>query len=71
MVDGRRRDAWDRTSVLWALTAEINRDEKKQRDPFTPHDIHPFFAKQKAERTMTIGEAAKRAQAQESRLNRG
>lgn len=33
---------WDQTSVLWATIANANRDPEKQRQPFTPQDIHPF-----------------------------
>lgn len=42
-ADARIEAAWDQTSVLWALHAEMNRDDKQRRKPFTPYDIHPFY----------------------------
>jgi len=42
MADGRQRDAWNRTShVLWIL-AEINRDPAKRARPFEPQTFNPY-----------------------------
>lgn len=58
MAEARQSSLWDHTATLWALTAEINRDEKERPKPFTPLDVHPYHEAPK-ERPMTIGEAAK------------
>ncbi len=50
MAEGRRREMWDHTSLLWAAMAEPNRDRKKRSRPFTPADVHPF-APRRAVRT--------------------
>lgn len=36
------RDQWARTSSLMALLANINRDTKSRREPFTADDFNPF-----------------------------
>ena len=41
MAEGHGRDAWDRLSVLLALTANCHRDPKKHR-AFRPSDFDPF-----------------------------
>ena len=35
-----KSEAWDHTSAMWTLTANINRAEGQE--PFHPADIHPF-----------------------------
>jgi hypothetical protein len=52
MADGRKREMWDHTSALLAMTAEINRDPKKRRKPFLPSDFNPYEAK--ADRSLDI-----------------
>ena len=39
--------AWDRTSTMWALVAECNRDPKKRGRAFEPFDVHPFRKRQR------------------------
>ena len=41
MADGRVQDAWQRTSHLMALLANVNRDPKKSK-VFSPSDFDPF-----------------------------
>lgn len=33
--------AWEKTAALMAITANINRDEKKRREPYEPKDFPP------------------------------
>ncbi|HEY1068411.1 MAG TPA: hypothetical protein VGE52_19970 [Pirellulales bacterium] len=40
MAEGRTREAWNHTSALLALLANIHRDPKKT-SPFKPADFHP------------------------------
>lgn len=40
MADARRKEAWDRTSTVLALIANVNRDPKRTR-AFRPADFHP------------------------------
>jgi len=42
MSEAKQRDQWRHTSQLLALTANCNRDPKKQREPFTSDDFNPF-----------------------------
>ena len=41
MAEARRRDEWDRTSVVLALIFNVNRDPKKVRAA-SPEDFHPL-----------------------------
>ena len=41
MAEARRKDAWDRTSTVLALVANVNRDPKKTR-AFRPKDFNPY-----------------------------
>jgi hypothetical protein len=50
MAEARRRDAWDHTANLMALTANINRDPKQRREPFTAGEFHPFGDRRAAEK---------------------
>ena len=36
---GREYAEWERLSSLLCLIANVNRDPKKRRQPFTPHDF--------------------------------
>lgn len=45
MADGKCKEAWNRTSELWAVLAESNRDRKKRHAPYTAADIHPYARK--------------------------
>lgn len=47
MADGRRIELWNQTAQLAALIANVNRDPKKQPEPFSPSDWHPYFVKPK------------------------
>jgi hypothetical protein len=42
MATARRRAAWDHTSAILWIQAEINRDKKKRSRPFRPEDFHPL-----------------------------
>lgn len=42
MSRGRATQHWDHTSVLWALIANVNRDDKLKPEPYSPYDIHPY-----------------------------
>lgn len=42
MADGKRRNEWDQTSIIWATLANPNRDTKKRKAPFCPSLIHPL-----------------------------
>ena len=57
MAEARRWHDWDGVSVLWALTAEINRDAKRRAKPFTPADVHPYMraAKEKPRPISELG----------------
>jgi hypothetical protein len=56
MAEGRQRDNWAHTSSILALTANCNRDPKKQR-AFTPNDFDPFAVKEKNRKsTMSLEE---------------
>jgi hypothetical protein len=44
MADGRMREAWNRTSTVLALIANVNRDPKKSK-AFGPKDFHPYEAR--------------------------
>lgn len=43
MAEAKRSTDWDAPSVLWALWAELHRDEKRRSKPFTAADVHPFY----------------------------
>jgi hypothetical protein len=43
MAEGRMRERWNHTSLLWAAIAEPNRDRKKRSRPFEPADVHPYL----------------------------
>jgi len=42
MVEGRRRDEWNRASHLLALLANCHRSPKERKNPFTPAEFDPF-----------------------------
>lgn len=44
MAEGRSHAEWGRTSSLMALVANVNRDPKKRRRPFTPSEFNPHIA---------------------------
>jgi hypothetical protein len=44
MAEGHHRDAWQHTSSLMALMANVNRDPKKAR-AFKPSDFNPYVVK--------------------------
>ena len=59
MAEGRQRDSWSRTSAVLALTANCNRDPKKQR-AFTPDDFNPFAVKAKVKQSTVSVEEMKK-----------
>lgn len=46
----RERNAWNHTAALIAVTAEINRDRKKRKKPYSLTDFHPYFVKPKTKK---------------------
>ena len=54
MAEARRKDAWDRTSTVLALIANVNRDPKKTR-AFRPKDFNPYERHGKAGMPITKG----------------
>ena len=42
MAQARQRSAWERTSWLLALIANVNRDPKRQPRAFRPADFDPY-----------------------------
>lgn len=45
MAEARRREDWSRTAELMALMANIHRDPRRRREPFTGQDFSPFGAR--------------------------
>ncbi|NLW83533.1 MAG: hypothetical protein GXY41_03865 [Phycisphaerae bacterium] len=41
MAEGKSKDAWQHTSALLALIANVNRDPKRTK-PFKPSDFNPM-----------------------------
>ena len=44
MAERVQREAWEHTSAMLAMTANVNRDPKKSR-AFSPRDFNPFYAR--------------------------
>lgn len=44
MAIGRQKVEWNHTAALMAMQAELSRDRKKRKEPFTPADFHPWGA---------------------------
>ena len=42
MADAKRHDAWQHTSTLLALLANIHRNPKKKPQPFSPAEFNPL-----------------------------
>ena len=42
MAQARQRSAWERTSWVLALIANVNRDPKRQPRAFRPADFDPY-----------------------------
>lgn len=42
MIRGRLIHTWDQTATLWALIANLVRDDEKKPTPYTPYDVHPL-----------------------------
>lgn len=49
MYKAKEISEWNRTSEIWVILANANRDEKKCPRPFRQSDIHPFAPKPKPE----------------------
>ena len=52
-------DAWQHTGAIWALLANINRDPRQQRRPFTGLEINPYahlFPKPVEDRGISVGD---------------
>lgn len=47
MVEGRGEYEWGQVSSVMALLANINRDERRVPNPFTPAMFNPFAPKQR------------------------
>lgn len=41
MAEGRQRHEWAQTSAILWLIAEVNRNPKKRKTPYTPADFDP------------------------------
>jgi hypothetical protein len=41
MAEARSGAAWDTTSSLMALLANVHRDAKRRSEPYKPSDFHP------------------------------
>jgi len=54
MAEARRKDAWDRTSTVLALIANVNRDPKKTR-AFRPKDFNPYERRRTSGMPITKG----------------
>jgi hypothetical protein len=48
MADARRRDAWQHTSALLAMLANVHRNPKKKPQPFTPAEFNPLVERKHA-----------------------
>ena len=47
MVERVQREAWEHTSAILCIVANVNRDPKKH-GPFRPRDFNPFYAGQRS-----------------------
>lgn len=45
MADGRRREEWEHTSALLALTYNASRSDPNKQRAMTPADFNPYTAK--------------------------
>lgn len=60
MADGKGRDEWGRMSSLLAMLANIHRDPKKKRRPYTPVEFNPYHApKRKRGHPVTVDRLAR------------
>ena len=57
MAQARQRSAWERTSWVLALIANVNRDPKRQPRPFRPADFDPY-ASERSEKPIPAGKRA-------------
>jgi hypothetical protein len=48
MVAAKRGEEWARTAAILAMHANLNRDPKKQKDPFTADDFNPMVETKEA-----------------------
>jgi hypothetical protein len=44
MADAERREAWQHTSAILAMLANVHRNPKKKPQPFKPSEFHPLVA---------------------------
>jgi hypothetical protein len=49
-------DAWSRTAEILAMTAEIYRDRKRRRKPYTGNDFNPYAPQAKAGQSIPMSE---------------
>jgi hypothetical protein len=54
MVDGRRRDAWDRTAAQIAALFNAAPDPTGKRKPRQPSEFHPFYARAKPKKKIVV-----------------
>lgn len=45
------RDEWERHARMYALTANVNRDPKKQKKAFESHEFNPYADQQQRKRS--------------------
>ena len=45
MAEEHDKTQWNHTASIHATIANVNRDPKKRKKPFTPEDFHPYHQK--------------------------
>lgn len=50
MAEARGKAEWSQTSAMLAMTANVNRDPKKKRRPYTAEDFNPYAQGRRAKR---------------------
>ena len=58
MSEARRKDEWNRLSQLLCLLANVNRDPKQRREPFTPAEFDPFRKAEETPKERVTGKVA-------------
>ena len=55
MAEAKSRDAWQHTSAVLCLIANVNRNPKKQARPFSPDQFNPHAQKRRGKgRTISV-----------------
>lgn len=55
MAEGRGRAEWGRAASIMALVANVNRDARKRRKPFTPDDFNPYRERREKPAVIKVG----------------